>query len=462
MKQGRKDSRSLFIRKGATILAIMLTCSVAFSSCAPAENMSLQSNETFESVNDRGVGGTSSTNTQVEQGGNTQKGNQHSSKLEGATETVDENNIVHGTTQQGISYTIRGRGEQTADTSKVTLCAVGDQIASSDAMPIADRYAGETGDGRYDFTPFYQEIAPFIQQQDLRFIDQETVMAGTDQYEYAGYPSFNSPDACAEAISEVGFNMVNFATNHVYDKGLYGVERSHEVWNQYPALLVAGSFASQEERDTVHMIERNGITFAFLAYTYGDNNYSDAAGMPNTYSLCVFDEMTVEAEVKRAQEVADVVIVAMHWGTEYVNEPSEWQYEKAAFLADLDVDLVLGSHAHIMQPVKYITGENGNTIPVVFGLSDIVSGWTITDTILSGIFTCEFVSDGPGSEIKIENLTWYPTIEWSDGSEVYVRMLKDMDEASINQNTRTPDVSDDFNYITNKVNSIGMEIPIVM
>ena len=383
------------------------------------------------------------------------------SKLEGAVETVDENGIVHGTTPEGISYTVRGRGVSGAQADRVTLAAVGDQIGTDNSLPIADRYAGSIGDGVYSFVPFYQEVAPFIQAHDLRYINQETVMAGRENgYAYSGYPLFNTPDAAAEAIAEVGFNLVNFATNHIYDMGNAGIERSHEVWDRYPELLVAGSYPTADECDTVHMIERNGMTFAFLAYTYGDNSYLDPANMPNDHYLRTFDKDAIRVDVERAQRVADAVIVSMHWGTEYTTALNDQQLDYAQFLADLNVDLVLGTHAHIMQPTRLYTAADGSTVPVVFGLSDFVSGWTLVDTILSGVFTCDFVRDDAGG-VVVENPVWHPTIEWSNGNgNVYVRFLKGMDEAETNANTRTDDTSNDYAYLRSMIDSMGMEIPI--
>lgn len=380
-------------------------------------------------------------------------------KLQGSTETVDENGIVHGTTPDGIRYTVHGRGVSAGEAGKVTLVAAGDQIATDNSMPIADAYAGSVGDGKYSFTPFYKEVAPFIAQFDLRYVNQETVMAGADRG-YSGYPVFNGPDAQAAAIADVGFNMVNFATNHTYDMGLSGIERAHEIWSKYPELMIGGSYLTQEDRETVHMIERNGITFAFLAYTYGDNHYGTVEAFPNSYYVCGFDKSLIEADVRRAQKVADAVIVSMHWGSEYTVTPNSQQEEYAKFLADLGVDLVLGSHAHIMQPTKYVTGDSGNTVLVVYGLSDFVSGWTLTDCILSGLFTCDFVWNGEG--VSLENPVWYPTIEWSNGGDVYVRMLKDMSDAEIDSNTRTRDVSNDSAYLKEFLDAAGMEIPVVM
>lgn len=406
-----------------------------------------------------------------------------SGKLAGAVETVDENGIVRGTTQGGANYLLWSRDEAALSPDKVTLVAAGDQIGTDQVLALAAAYGEAEGAGAYDFRPFYQEVKPFIQSFDLRFVNQETVMAGSEEYGYSGYPSFNTPDAAAEALDDAGFNMVNLATNHVLDYGTSLAERSLGVWRaSHPHMLTAGSYAGQHDRETVRMIERNGMTFAFLAFCYGDNYYQQ--DLPDTWHLAGFDKAALEADVRRAQEVADAVIVAMHWGTEYQSEPNEQQLDYAQFLADLGVDLVLGTHAHTVQPVRYVTGSSGNTVPVVFGLSDFVSGWTVTDCILSGLFTCDFVRvydegaqagevvEDAGSaqgaaageqlswHVEVRNLAWHPTIEWSEGGQVYVRFLKDMDLATTNANTRTPDVEDDYAYVREKMSSLGMEIPI--
>lgn len=398
-----------------------------------------------------------------------------SPKLSGSTETVDEKGIIHGTTPEGINYTVFGRGERGKDSlNSVTVVAVGDQIGTDNSLQLADGYAGKLNDGKYDFTPFYKDIASFIDDYDLRYINQETCMAGEDRGIF-GYPIFNSPDACADALGAVDFNMVSSCTNHTLDFGIEGALRTLDVLEEKTNSIVAGSYRSKEERDTVHMIERNGKNFAFLAYTYGDNMNGLPEDFPNDYILCGFDKEVMRTEIERAQQVADAVIVCMHWGTEYTTEPNYQQWEYAEFLADLDVDLVLGTHAHSMQPTKYVTGESGNTIPVVFGLSDFVSGWTKTNTILSGLLTGEFtwgdtdahddvdqgVTVGAGG-MRLSNLKWYPAIEWSNGGDTSVRMLKDMDYETISQNTRTGDVQNDWEHICTMIESCGMDIEVIM
>ena len=381
-------------------------------------------------------------------------------KLANAQETIDDNAVVHGTLN-GVNYTVRGRGMKAAQDNKVTLAAVGDQLASDGALAMADANAGEVGDGAYDFNPWYREVGPFICEQDLRFINQETVMIDTGEYGYAGYPSFNTPGTAAQAIANQGFNVVNFTTNHSYDYDKLGIERSHEVWAQYPQLLIGGSFLSKQDRETVQMIERNGQTFAFLHYTYGDNRFDSIDQFPNTYYSCGFDYALAEADIKRAKQVADCVKVVMHWGTEYTPEPDSNQREWSQWLADQDVDLVLGTHAHTIQPVEYVEGKTGNKVLVVFGLSDFVSGWDVTAPIISGIFTCDMVRDEQTGRISHQNPVWHSTIEWSDGKESnYVRLLANMSKEETNANIHTPDIEDDYVYTRTLTNEIITQIPV--
>ena len=439
--------------------ALLLSCLAAFAGCASTDTAADSGTDAQPAVvNDTPQEkGAFDQSNQAATAALNANSSQASGKLAGAAETVDANGIVHGSID-GVNYTVRGRGTTAASSDKVTLCAVGDQLATDNSLPIAGAYADGSG---YDFRPFYREVASVLQSYDLRYINQETVMATGAGYAVDGYPTFNSPDNMAETIAAERFNLVNFTTNHSYDVGTVGIEASQEVWDRYPQLLVGGSYKTQEDRETVHLIERNGMTFAFLAYCYGDNSYPDGVGEPNTYYACSFDKDLMAADIARAKQVADAVIVSMHWGTEYTSEPNGQQYEYAQWLADQDVDLVLGTHAHIMQPVKYITGSSGNTVPVCFGLSDFISGWTLTDTILSGIFTCSFTRNDDGG-VDVSEIVWYPTIEWSDGGDVYVRRLKDMTDDEIANNTRTEDVSDDLTYLSQKIASVGMEVPVDM
>ena len=381
-------------------------------------------------------------------------------KLAGATESTDAHGVVHGKTAAGVKYLIYGRTEVARSGEGIRLAATGDVLATEMNMPLLDAYSGETDDGVYDFGPYYQEIAPALADYDICFVNQETAMAGnTDGFSYSVYPLFNSPESSIQAMSDAGFNVVNFNSNHTYDMGAEGIERSQGFFSQYPKMMVVGSYASQADRDTVRMIQRGDMTIAFLSYCYGSNMYGDTPDVqPNNYYACIFDKKAMSVDIARAQSVADAVVVYMHWGTEEQTEPDKRQLEYAQFLVDLDVDLVLGSHAHLCQTVKNYTSPTGKTVPVVFGMSDLISGWTLTETIFSGLVTCDFVRKG--DDVVVENLVWHPLVEWSDGGDVYVRMLEHMDDAAIQKNTRTEDIVDDVAFFREKLESLDMDCTI--
>ena len=460
------DQKSLMSLGGAALCAIVLIALLAgvprdAETKGADDPLSSLSSQDIAALQDQRATGQAADSLTIEQLVALASTAPRPAKLADATETVDDNGIVHGTTASGINYTVRGRGVQAAAADRITLAAVGDQVASDNALYLADGNAGEYNDGLYDFNPWYEEAGPVIRERDLRFINQETIMAVGDEIGGpSGYPSFNTPDAAAQAIADQGFNLVNFATNHIYDYWLRGIEISHEVWQRYPQLVVAGSYLSQEARETVQLIERNGTTFAFLSYAYGDNRFTTGEWtVPNSYYDCFFDERLMAADIARAREVADVVIVGMHWGTEYEPEPNAQQRQWAQWLADQQVDLVLGTHNHSIQPVEYYKGQAGNIVPVVFGLSDFISGWEKTDAILSGIFSCDFVPDGQGG-VKVGNLLWIPTIEWSDNERTYVRLLKGMTPQQVDANTRCVDVNDVYNHLVELVGSVITQVAV--
>ncbi|MGI6221663.1 MAG: CapA family protein [Coriobacteriales bacterium] len=378
-------------------------------------------------------------------------------KLLGSDEEMDENGVVHGTTPGGISYVLYGRGEKSNDKKTITLCAVGDNMGTDSNLPVADRFDGGTGDGAYDFKPFYTELKPVVSKYDLAFINQETMTAGTDNgRSYTGYPEFNTPDSVVDAIVDAGFNIVNMGSNHTWDQGEDGVLRTQGVIDSFPGVMRLGSYESAADRSAVRLQERNKKTVAFLSYTYGDNHYATIDEFPNTYYSCPFDKDAMQAEIKRAQAVADAVVVYVHWGTEYTSVPNDQQRDYAQFLADQGVDLVIGSHAHIIQPVEMYTSSTGKQVPVVFGLGNLTSGWDTAEYLLSGLFSCSISWDDEGNT-QIGDMKWSSLVEWSDGTDQYVRFLKDMDAKTADQNRLTSSVANDKSYFEKKLSEVKFD-----
>ena len=179
-----------------------------------------------------------------------------------------------------------------------------------------------------------------------------------------------------------------------------------------------------EDAEKIATVERNGITFALLDYTYGVNGY-DQDDLPD-YAVSYMDKDRIEADVTRAQELADVVLVAMHWGTENLMEADDTQRDYAQFLADLGVDVVLGSHPHVIGPMTWLTGEGGNQTLVAYSLGNVTSNHETPhiQNELEGMLSCDFVKEEDG-EVRIENVTWVPLVMHADGTSFAVYALKD-------------------------------------
>ena len=307
--------------------------------------------------------------------------------------------------------------------TRVSFVAVGDNLPEIEMAAYADAQAGETDDGDYDYTPIYAPIRDYVQAADLAYVKQETHLGG-DDIGPKGYPSFNTTDRMADAIVDTGFDIVGSASNHSYDWGYFGAnDHSREVWNAQPVAF-AGTASSAEEAEKIATVERNGITFALLDYTYGVNGY-DQEDLPD-YAVSYMDKDRIEADVARAKELADVVLVAMHWGTENLMEADDTQRDYAQFLADLGVDVVLGSHPHVIGPMTWLTGEGGNQTLVAYSLGNFTSSHEAPhiQNELEGMLSCDFVKEEDG-EVRIENVTWVPLVMHTDGTSFAVYALKD-------------------------------------
>lgn len=305
----------------------------------------------------------------------------------------------------------------------VHFVAVGDNLPEIGIASYADVQAGEVGDGDYDYSAVYEHVRPYVESADLAYVDEETHLGG-DDIGPKGYPSFNTTDQMADAIVDCGFDLVASATNHAYDWGYFGAnEHSRSVWNQQPVAFT-GTATSEEEAARIATVERNGITFALLSYTYGVNGY-DRSDLPD-YAVNFIDRDRIADDVARAREQADVVLVAMHWGTENLMEADDYQTEYAQYLADLGVDVVLGSHPHVIGPMEWVEGKDGNRTLVAYSLGNFVSNHDAPSAKheLEGMLSCDFVR-GDNGDVSVENVTWTPLVMHTDGTSFAVYALKD-------------------------------------
>ncbi|CAM3281673.1 CapA family protein [Helicobacter labetoulli] len=243
--------------------------------------------------------------------------------------------------------------------SKLTLIMGGDALLHASVYNDAKQE-----NGNYDFSPMLKALEDVIPKYDLAFYNQETILGGKE-LGLSTYPAFNSPQEFGDNMLSLGFNLVSLANNHTLDRGEKAVRSSLAYWKDKPA-LTAGSYESFQTRNAPKILEKNGIKYALLAYTYGTNGIPVPKG--KEYLVNVYTKAMLENDIKAIRKQVDLLIVSMHWGIEYEFEPSAEQKKYAKLLADLGVDLVIGTHPHVVQPVEYI----GDTL-VFYSLGNLIS-----------------------------------------------------------------------------------------
>ena len=267
-------------------------------------------------------------------------------------------------------------------------------------------------DGTYDFTDMYANFSEDLKNTDIKFINQETVLGGVD-LGLTGYPTFNSPTEIAKNLESVGFNLVNLASNHCLDRMEQGIANELAAFDE-TNIVHDGVYNTQEEFDTIPTFTKNGITFSFLAYTYGTNGIQPTY----TYNVSYFDDAQIQSDVQRAKEISDVVIVSAHWGDENTFEPNDFQKHYAQLFADCGVDVVIGTHPHTIQPVEWIEGSEGNKMLCVYSLGNFIGGMLTTDNAIGGEIKFDFIKKG--ENISIENVEWIPTIIHFEGDQANI------------------------------------------
>lgn len=228
-------------------------------------------------------------------------------------------------------------------------------------------------DGSYDFRPMLEATKPITSKYDLAYYNQETVLGGTE-LGLSSYPRFNSPQEVGDAFIDSGFNLVSLATNHTMDRGETAVLSGLEYWNSKENVVTAGCYTSFEERDKEKIYEMNGIKYAFFSYTTWTNGLVPPAG--KEYLNNVYSDELAKADIERVRDKVDVVMVAMHWGTEYSLGVSAEQEKIAHYLSDLGVDIIIGAHPHVVEPVEYI----GKTL-VIYSLGNYISAQDTTEKL---------------------------------------------------------------------------------
>ncbi len=248
-------------------------------------------------------------------------------------------------------------------------------VASGDVLPhtsVIQRAANDADGDGHDFRPMFSGVKPVVSGADLALCHMETIY-GEEGGPFSGYPAFVSPPSVADALKATGYDGCSTASNHTLDDGADGLRRTLDRFDKV-GLKHAGSARTAAEAATVTTYTAGSAKVAHLAYTYDTNGYPMPQGQPWAVKLMEQDKIVADARAAR-KAGADVVLVSLHWGTEWQTAPDENQLSLGRALTASqtggrpDIDMILGTHAHIPQAYEKVNGTW-----IVYGMGDQVAG----------------------------------------------------------------------------------------
>ena len=294
----------------------------------------------------------------------------------------------------------------------VQIVAVGDNLIHNSVLK-----SGKINDSTYNFNRLFDIMKNDFQEADIAIINQETILGGSFR-PYDGYPNFNSPFELGDAIIEAGFDVVLHASNHTLDVGVQGIHNCIEYWKKHKEIAYLGINESKEEREHIKIIEKNGIKFALLNYTYGLNGRT--LPKDKSYLVNLIDTTLIINDLRKAEQIADFTIVFPHWGEEYVYKPNKNQRQLAQLMTENGADLIIGTHSHVLQSIEWIECDNGNKALCYYSLGNYTSGQLESPRVLGGMAKITIAWEDGSAHIINAGIT--PTIthyEWVKGTSMH-------------------------------------------
>ncbi len=319
--------------------------------------------------------------------------------------------------------------EEKVEPINFTMTAIGDTLCHN--TQYWDAYNSSTK--QYDFSYVYDDIKDYTSSADITIGSLETTFAGEDRG-YSNYPVFNSPDSLATALKDIGVDVISLAGNHALDYGYSGICRTIDVLDNV-GISHLGTYKSAEDQDKILIKDVKGVKIAFINYTYGTNGIPVPSDKP--YCLNLIDKDLISKQIKQAKEQnVDMIVACMHWGTEYKTSANDEQKELADFLFKSGVDIILGNHPHVLEPMekKTITLDDGSTkdVFVVYALGNFTADQRADITRDSAILNLDITKDSDG-KILINKVSYVPIYMYKNSAtKVHKFKILDIEKSIAN------------------------------
>ncbi|MEJ8778293.1 CapA family protein [Pseudogracilibacillus sp. ICA-222130] len=314
-------------------------------------------------------------------------------------------------------------------TKKVTIGATGDILLHKRVYEKARKK-----DGSFDFAPMFENVKHLFDKDHLIIVNQESIIGG-EELGLSDFPNFNSPVEIGYQLKDMNVDIANIANNHVLDHGEKGILSSIENWEKI-GIPYVGAYKSFEDQETLRIINKNGLRVCFLSYTKGLGGKKVPKGkeyLVNQHGVTKFAGHKDVAGVRRLidqirkRDLADVVVLSIHFGKEYQMKPTAYQLETASNLADAGADVIIGHHPHVVQPFDFLVNSKGETVFTAYSLGNFFSGQKGLYRQIGGYMTIDVEKEGNNRLLKIDNPTFNLTyVDSSDKKDYKMHLLKDI------------------------------------
>lgn len=334
--------------------------------------------------------------------------------------TADTSAVVHEPFSGSAAASRKPEPEPQPIVQTVRFSATGDNLIHAPIYNQAKRRAADGEAYRFDYC--YEHIAPLYAQQDVNWLNQETLC--TDELGPSTYPSFSTPGDCARALYRAGVRVFSLSNNHTYDKGASGIAATLRFWDSMPEdVVTTGLWKGKSDYGRIPLQTVNGVTIAYLSYTEHTNGIPQSSAMT---ANVIYTNQTdvIEQQVKAARQLADFVVVGVHWGVENSHAIVKSQRVLAQSLADWGADLIVGTHPHVLQDAQWLTAADGRQVFTAYSLGNFISTQEKPDQLIGAILTVQLKkTTQPDGSVQRAVLTpqLLPTVTHYDAGKANVR-----------------------------------------
>ena len=305
--------------------------------------------------------------------------------------------------------TLSKKTSASTNTDSFTVMGVGDNLLHDVIFRNMDQSMKDV-----DYNDFYKTIKKYT-TADLNYINYETICAGTKNGLWLdGYPSFNGPAKFNDAVANAGFNWFSLCSNHTYDRGTLGVQTELDYIQKHcKDVTVTGAYQTKKASETPTVVKIHGIRVGLASYAYGFESQpddSDTAWMVNKIS-----KTKIKKDMKTLNKVSDVQIVTMHWGTEYHTDVNNMKKEYAKLLNSLGVEVIIGTHPHVIEPVEWIRSDKQDTL-CYYSLGNFISAQNANDNMIGGMASFKVTYDHDKKKATVSDAAFTPTITYYDSN----------------------------------------------